>query len=91
MFSADCIETGTSLPELAKWVRDIADLTQPDAVKSHAERNGHSSRATDEGSLKKIAAALNLALYSEPTPHPSRFARHLLPQGEKGCRGALSW
>src|SRR6266487_2507756 len=32
MFSADCIETGTSLPELAKWVRDIADLTQPDEV-----------------------------------------------------------
>ena len=32
MFSADSIETGTSLPELAKWVRDIADLTQPDEV-----------------------------------------------------------
>src|ERR1700755_317047 len=32
MFSADCIETGTSLPELAKWVREIADLTQPDEV-----------------------------------------------------------
>ena len=32
MFSADSIETGTSLPELAKWIRDIADLTQPDEV-----------------------------------------------------------
>jgi phosphoenolpyruvate carboxykinase (GTP) len=32
MFSADSIETGTGLPELAKWVRDIADLTQPDEV-----------------------------------------------------------
>ena len=32
MFSADSIETGTSLPELAKWVREIADLTQPDEV-----------------------------------------------------------
>jgi phosphoenolpyruvate carboxykinase (GTP) len=32
MFSADSIETGTSLPELVKWVRDIADLTQPDEV-----------------------------------------------------------
>ena len=30
MFSADSIETGTSLPELAKWVREIAELTQPD-------------------------------------------------------------
>jgi len=41
---------------------------------------------TDEGSPKKKAAALSLALHSEPTPHPSRFARHLLPQGEKGSR-----
>ena len=32
MFSADSIEAGTSLPELAKWVREIADLTQPDEV-----------------------------------------------------------
>ena len=32
MFSADSIETGTSLQELAKWVREIADLTQPDEV-----------------------------------------------------------
>jgi len=31
---------------------------------------------TDEGSLKKKAAASSLALHSEPTPHPSRFARH---------------
>ena len=32
MFSADSIEAGTSLPELAKWVREIAELTQPDEV-----------------------------------------------------------
>ena len=32
MFSADSIETGTSLSELAKWVREIAELTQPDEV-----------------------------------------------------------
>src|SRR5437763_14184791 len=32
MYSADSIETGTSLPELAKWVREIAELTQPDEV-----------------------------------------------------------
>src|ERR1700749_3073583 len=32
MFSADSIEAGTSLQELAKWVREIADLTQPDEV-----------------------------------------------------------
>ena len=32
MFSAYSIETGTSLPELAKGVRAIADLTQPDEV-----------------------------------------------------------
>ena len=32
MFSADSIETLTNLPELARWVRDIADLTQPDEV-----------------------------------------------------------
>jgi len=31
---------------------------------------------TDEGLLKKKAAAASLALHSEPTPHPSRFARH---------------
>src|SRR6516165_3047051 len=32
MFSADSIEAGTSLPELAKWDREIADLTEPDEV-----------------------------------------------------------
>ena len=32
MYSADSIEAGTSLPELAKWVREIAELTQPDEV-----------------------------------------------------------
>ena len=32
MASADSIEDGTSLPELAKWVREIAELTQPDEV-----------------------------------------------------------
>ena len=34
MFSADSIEDSaeTSLPELAKWVREIAELTTPDAV-----------------------------------------------------------
>ena len=32
MFSAYSIETGTSLPEPAKRVRDIADLTQTDEV-----------------------------------------------------------
>ncbi len=32
MFSADPIEGATSLPELAKWVSEIADLTKPDAV-----------------------------------------------------------
>ena len=32
MFSADPIEGATSLPELAKWVSEIADLTKPDDV-----------------------------------------------------------
>jgi len=34
MFDSDLFEdeAETSLPELAKWVREIADLTQPDAV-----------------------------------------------------------
>jgi phosphoenolpyruvate carboxykinase (GTP) len=34
MFSADSIEDSaeTSLPELAKWIREIAELTTPDAV-----------------------------------------------------------
>jgi phosphoenolpyruvate carboxykinase (GTP) len=32
MFSADSIETGTSLPELAKSVGEIAGLTKPDTV-----------------------------------------------------------
>ena len=34
MFSADFIEDSdeTSLPELAKWVREITELTTPDAV-----------------------------------------------------------
>ena len=34
MFSADFIEDSeeTSLPELAKWVREIAELTTPDDV-----------------------------------------------------------
>jgi phosphoenolpyruvate carboxykinase (GTP) len=34
MFSPDFIEdeAETSLPELAKWVREVSDLTQPDAV-----------------------------------------------------------
>ena len=32
MFSAYSIQTGTSLPELAKRVRETADLTQPDEV-----------------------------------------------------------
>ena len=30
MFSADLIENGTSLPELAEWVREIAELAKPD-------------------------------------------------------------
>jgi phosphoenolpyruvate carboxykinase (GTP) len=32
MFSAESIETGTSLPELAEWVGEIAELAKPDAV-----------------------------------------------------------
>ena len=32
MFSADPIEGATSLPELAKWVSEIAELTKPDNV-----------------------------------------------------------
>ncbi len=32
MFSADPIEGKTSLPELAKWVSEITDLTKPDDV-----------------------------------------------------------
>jgi phosphoenolpyruvate carboxykinase (GTP) len=34
MFSADIIDdrTETSLPELAGWVRDVAELTKPDNV-----------------------------------------------------------
>jgi GTP-dependent phosphoenolpyruvate carboxykinase len=32
MSSADLIEDGTSLPELAEWVGEIAELTKPDDV-----------------------------------------------------------
>ena len=32
MSSADLIEDGTSLPELAEWVGEIAELTKPDVV-----------------------------------------------------------
>ncbi len=32
MFDTDRIEDETSLPELAKWVSEIADLTKPDDV-----------------------------------------------------------
>jgi len=32
MFSADSIETGTSLPELAEWVAEIAELAKPDDI-----------------------------------------------------------
>ena len=34
MFSADIVgdPAETSLPELAKWVREIAELTKPDDV-----------------------------------------------------------
>ena len=43
MFSADSIETGTSLPELAKWVGEIAELTKPGRLEaaSSAGRQGH--------------------------------------------------
>ena len=36
------------------------------------------------GRFRLVAAAVSLAPLSAPTPHPPRFARHLLPQGEKG-------
>ena len=32
MYSADLIEDGTSLPELAEWVAEIAELAKPDEV-----------------------------------------------------------
>ena len=32
MFTADSIETGTSLPELAGWVAEIAELAKPDDI-----------------------------------------------------------
>ncbi len=58
MFSADCIETGTSLPELAKWVRDIADLTQPDEVVwcdgSQAEWEQLTSLLVENGTLTRL-------------------------------------
>ena len=58
MFSADCIETGTSLPELAKWVRDIADLTQPDEVVwcdgSQAEWEQLTSLLVENGTMTRL-------------------------------------
>ena len=41
------------------------------------------------GRLRLHAAASVAALNSEATPHPSRFARHLPPQGGKGGGSAL--
>jgi hypothetical protein len=32
MFDADRTDDETSLPELAKWVREIAELAKPDDV-----------------------------------------------------------
>src|SRR5271156_3701466 len=36
------------------------------------------------GRFRLVAAAVSLAPLSAPTHHPPRFARRLLPQGEKG-------
>jgi hypothetical protein len=44
-----------------------------------------SAKPTDEGSRRPIHATFSsLSGGSPSTPHPTRFAGHLLPQGEKG-------
>ena len=64
MYDEDRIESETNLPELAKWVREIAELTKPDdivLVRRLAGRMGpadhHTRRGRDVHAAESRAAA----------------------------------
>jgi len=62
MFEADRTDDETSLPELAKWVREIAELTKPDDVVwcdgSQAEWDRLTSLLVEGGTFTRLNPAL---------------------------------
>jgi Phosphoenolpyruvate carboxykinase (GTP) len=58
MFTADSIETGTSLPELAGWVAEIAELAKPDDIVwcdgSQAEWDRLTSLLVEAGTFTRL-------------------------------------
>ena len=81
MFSADSIETGTSLPELAEWVGEIAELTKPDAVVwcdgSQAEWDRLTSLLVEAGTFTRL----------NPELRPNSFWCRLGPRRRGPGRG----
>ena len=92
MSSADLIEDGTSLPELAEWVGEIAELTKPDdgrVVRRVAGRMGAADQpAGGERHLHAAepASCGRTASGARPTPvtwPASRTGRSSAPSGKK--------
>jgi GTP-dependent phosphoenolpyruvate carboxykinase len=98
MFSAESIETGTSLPELAGWVGEIAELAKPDAVVwcdgSQAEWDRLTSLLVENGTFTRLNRELRPNSFwcrSDPGDVARVEDRTFICSERKDATGRFAW